>query len=86
MQARTDYADVSGRHFTPGGNRFFWRGAARASGTARKHFFFEKKKQRTFIRCSPLPVQQCDLEAARKQTKVFWCFFSKKNCFLAFAC
>ncbi len=40
----------------------------------RKHFFFEKKKQKTFeslSRASPADVRQC--------VKVFWFFFSKKN-------
>jgi len=43
----------------------------------RKHFFFEKKKQKTFGRLSrayPADVRQ--------GIKVFWFFFSKKNGFL----
>jgi phosphoribosyl-AMP cyclohydrolase len=39
----------------------------------RKAFFFEKKKQKTFIRLS-----------RTKQTKVFWSFFAKKDCFPLF--
>jgi hypothetical protein len=46
-------------------------------GKARKYFFFEKKKQKTFARCA-LPPQY-----GSKQTEVFWFFFSKKNCFLS---
>jgi hypothetical protein len=42
----------------------------------RKVFFSEEKKQKTFIFWYPYPVQ------LRQQTKVFWFFFSKKNCFL----
>jgi hypothetical protein len=41
---------------------------------ARKFFFFEKKKQKTFD-ClgGPLPLR------APESAKVFWFFFSKKN-------
>jgi hypothetical protein len=48
-------------------------------GPGRKYFFFEKKKQKTFDsvkRVSRLTG------AAPKEVKVFWFFFSKKNCFL----
>jgi hypothetical protein len=44
---------------------------------ARKDFFFEKKKQKTFGCLSR--IYQAD---AYHLTKVFWFFFSKKNCFL----
>jgi hypothetical protein len=38
-----------------------------------KHFFFEKKKQTTFM-------SWCDsFRDARSETKVFWFFFSKKT-------
>jgi hypothetical protein len=37
----------------------------------RKDFFFEKKKQKTFIRCGPRQSQR-----ARNSPKVFWFFFS----------
>jgi len=45
----------------------------------RKQFFFEKKNQKTFF--APL---RAALERLRTKTnrKVFWFFFSKKNCFL----
>jgi hypothetical protein len=45
----------------------------------RKTFFFEKKNQKTLVHlvhALPLRVSQ--------RPKVFWCFFSKKNCFLPF--
>ncbi len=38
-----------------------------------KVFFFEKKKQKTFVRLSRLEL-----------TKAFWPFFSKKDCLLSF--
>jgi hypothetical protein len=45
-----------------------------------KHFFFEKKKQKTFSRWA----ERYD-RRARKSSKVFWFFFSKKNaCLLHF--
>jgi hypothetical protein len=45
----------------------------------RKDFFFEKKKQKTFGHWA----EPYDWRA-RKHAKVFWFFFSKKNCFLPF--
>jgi hypothetical protein len=39
-------------------------------------FFFEKKNQKTFIRCRGLST------SARPETKVFCFFFSKKKAFL----
>jgi hypothetical protein len=47
------------------------RSAAGVTEEGRKRFFFEKKKQKTFI--SLLPMQD---------VKVFWFFFSKKNAYL----
>jgi hypothetical protein len=47
-----------------------------------KCFFFEK----TFALCVKPPVQMGPSGGALKQVKVFWFFFSKKNCFLALAC
>jgi hypothetical protein len=44
----------------------------------RKAFFFEKKKQKTFVSCRGL------VTGARKRAKVFWFFFSKKNIFLPY--
>jgi hypothetical protein len=44
---------------------------------SKEDFFFEKKKQKTFA----LLRARCDCRA-RKRSKVFWFFFSKKNCFL----
>jgi len=44
-------------------------------GKGKKVFFFEKKKQKTF---TPSLWPQ----ARAQQAKVFWFFFSKKNCFL----
>jgi hypothetical protein len=41
-----------------------------------KAFFFEKKKQKTFSSCRALAG------SARQVAKVFWFFFSKKNCLL----
>ena len=68
---------------TPGSER--WAAiaprAARLSlllGDARKYFFFEKKKQKTFA----LSVDATGASGAHsKYTKFFWFFFSKKNCF-----
>jgi hypothetical protein len=40
-----------------------------------KRFFFEKKKQKTFIRL----VAECVGSTERKWTKVFCFFFSKKK-------
>jgi hypothetical protein len=45
----------------------------------RKDFFFEKKKQKTFV-CLAV-VSPGDGEP--RLAKVFWFCFSKKNCFLA---
>jgi hypothetical protein len=46
--------------------------------TGRKDFFFEKKKQKTFAL-----LGRAHLEKPKpKHPKVFWFFFSKKNCFL----
>jgi hypothetical protein len=38
-----------------------------------KHFFFEKKKQKTFIR------YRGHFNRSHQKVKVFWFFFSKKN-------
>jgi hypothetical protein len=40
-------------------------------------FFSEEKKQKTFMSLS-----RFSLAAYARETKVFWFFFSKKNCFL----
>ena len=45
---------------------------------ASKHFFSEKKKQKTFGRLSGVYPA-----GSRQGVKVFWCFFSKKDCLLA---
>jgi hypothetical protein len=47
---------------------------AGVKGEARKVFFSEEKKQKTFIR-----LAQNVLMSARQRMKVFWFFFSKKN-------
>jgi len=47
----------------------------------RKQFFFEKKNQKTFIYLCVRWTHR-----ALQATKVFWFFFSKKNCFLPFFC
>jgi hypothetical protein len=44
----------------------------------RKHFFFEKKKQKTFGFLNALAGAN-----ETQETKVFWFFFSKKNIFLS---
>jgi hypothetical protein len=54
-------------------------GATLAARQVEKVFFFEKKKQKTFVRCRGL------LTGARKEAKVFCFFFSKKKAFLAFS-
>ena len=56
-----------------------------AGGEESKAFFFEKKKQKTFI---PPLVRRPDLSGSsdalqqRTGVKVFWSFFTKKDCFL----
>jgi hypothetical protein len=45
----------------------------------RKHVFFEKKQQKTFIHFG----FGLSGEAQPRLAKVFWFFFSKKNCFLS---
>jgi hypothetical protein len=47
----------------------------------RKNFFFEKKQQKTFGRFDFGTAG----DAQSGQSKVFWFFFSKKNCFLPLA-
>jgi len=44
----------------------------------KKDFFFEKKKQKTFTHWLR-PFRR----GSGQESKVFWFFFSKKNCFLA---
>ena len=44
-----------------------------------KAFFFEKKKQKAFASA----VAVLSGERATADAKVFWFFFSKKNCLLA---
>jgi hypothetical protein len=48
-----------------------------SAASERKVFFFEKKKQKTFA-CLAAASQ----ERLSPGVKVFWFFFSKKNCFL----
>ncbi len=52
-----------------------------------KAFFFEKKKQKTFV-SALLPMLRRVLKGPGRgkcaETKVFWSFFSKKDCLLAF--
>jgi len=48
-------------------------GSQRGAGEVRKVFFFEKKKQKTFDCWARLAG------SVRKEKKVFWFFFSKKN-------
>jgi hypothetical protein len=60
----------------------------------RKSFFFEKKNQKTFPGAArrlfwaaslvPSAAGIRGYERAKHPGKVFWFFFSKKNCFLAF--
>jgi hypothetical protein len=55
-------------------------GSAAGGCRERKDFFFEKKKQKTFVRlAAAFP------DGARQGPKVFWFFFSKKNCLAFFA-
>jgi hypothetical protein len=51
----------------------------RHTGEVRKYFFFEKKKQKTF---AYLVNAAASSSVRAKRIKVFWFFFSKKNCFL----
>jgi hypothetical protein len=50
---------------------------------ARKQFFFEKKNQKTLICFGRQLYLPWSPVAAGNGAKVFWFFFSKKNCFLA---
>ncbi len=45
----------------------------------RKVFFFEKKKQKTFVPFALPPIRHCGHGAYISGQKVFWFFFSKKN-------
>jgi hypothetical protein len=45
----------------------------------KKVFFFEKKKQKTFIPCVWAGAYAGELRRSVKRAKVFWFFFSKKN-------
>jgi hypothetical protein len=54
---------------------------ARNATGARKQFFFEKKNQKTFICLDSKRSHQSEAKGA----KVFWFFFSKKNCFLPYS-
>jgi hypothetical protein len=59
-----------------------WR-RERHIGEARKYFFFEKKKQKTFDYYRPSGAWGpfiLERQYAQHKTKVFWFFFSK-NCF-----
>jgi hypothetical protein len=57
---------------------------ARQQTSKDKHFFFEKKKQKTFVP-SPLPqIRHAGNDAQVVKLKVFWFFFSKKNCLSSF--
>jgi hypothetical protein len=67
-----------------------WAGCSAKAGSAmpktdrggcwprKSMFFFEKKNQKTF----PSLGRAFPAEAEAKHAKVFWFFFSKKNCFL----
>jgi hypothetical protein len=55
-------------------------GYEQSKSIGQKRFFFEKKKQKTFIRWG---LAQRPVRLRPKRTKVFWFFFSKKNCFLS---
>jgi hypothetical protein len=46
-----------------------------------KDLFFEKKKQKTFAHLASVFPGESEFRIV----KVFWFFFSKKNCFLAYA-
>jgi hypothetical protein len=45
----------------------------------RKQFFFEKKNQKTFARCSPLRGAMGEFGGARNRQKFFVSFFQKRN-------
>jgi hypothetical protein len=45
-------------------------------------FFFEKKNQKTFIRCPKVPAQAGSSGATRKEQKFFGSFFQKRTTFL----
>jgi hypothetical protein len=49
-----------------------------AMSAARKNFFFEKKKQKTFVNWCPAEGAQCQLTAAQCQ-KFFGSFFQKRT-------
>jgi cytochrome c-type biogenesis protein CcmH len=47
--------------------------------------FLKKKKQKNFDSSGPGAIHRRCQMPRTKRTKVFWFFFSKKNCFLSFA-
>jgi hypothetical protein len=51
---------------------------------ARKNFFFEKKKQKTFTICGQQAVQIGQPDAARNRQKFFGSFFQKRTA--SFSC
>ena len=59
-----------------------WPGSEEENKEVR-NFFFEKKKQKTFIHCRRHGVPW-QTQCGAKQIKVFWFFFSKKNTFPCF--
>jgi hypothetical protein len=56
----------------------------RRTQEARKYFFFEKKKQKTFICCVQNPCSMGSLDDARNRQKFFGSFFQKRTAFFAF--
>jgi hypothetical protein len=48
----------------------------------RKQFFFEKKNQKTFTPWHAVSVLPSETGCREQQTKAFWFFFSRENCFL----
>jgi hypothetical protein len=53
-----------------------------SKGLATKHFFFGKKKQKTFVSAAHLRGGREYPSGVERGAKVFWFFFSKKKCFL----
>jgi len=66
--------DVDGADDDAEMRRSHQKQAQPTAGTEEKNFFFEKKKQKTFMF-----LDGCLLQHAPQDAKVFWFFFSKKN-------
>jgi hypothetical protein len=63
---------------------YIWRaGFVSSAQSIGKNSFFEKKEQKTFVPDGELSRKTSSLHCRIDVMKVFWFFFSKKNCFLS---